>query len=78
VLGNSNIESTLRFIVNSVSVDSKVIGVIENGKDKWCYWNFPFYLTSILYEGTLLPSFHMIAQPEVNSLSDPIGGIAIV
>ena len=33
MLGNSNIESPLRFIVNSVSVNSKVIGVIENGKE---------------------------------------------
>ena len=31
----SNYETRLHFIVNSVSVDSnKVIGVIENGKDK--------------------------------------------
>jgi hypothetical protein len=38
---NSNYETRLRFIVNCVSVNSKVIGVIENGKDKWCYCNFP-------------------------------------
>jgi hypothetical protein len=30
-----------RFIVKSVAVYSKVIGVIENGKDKWCFWKFP-------------------------------------
>ena len=33
---SSNYETILHFIVNSVSVDSKVIGVIVNGKDKWC------------------------------------------
>jgi hypothetical protein len=30
-----------RFIVKSVLVYSKVIGVIENGKDKWCFCKFP-------------------------------------
>jgi hypothetical protein len=41
---NSNNENSLRFIVNSISVNSKAIRVIENGKDKWCYWNFPKYI----------------------------------
>ena len=31
MLGNSNIESALHFIVNSISVNSKLI-VFENGK----------------------------------------------
>jgi hypothetical protein len=34
---NSNYETRLCFIVNSISVTRKVTGVIENGKDKWCY-----------------------------------------
>jgi transcription elongation factor Elf1 len=38
---NSNYETTLCFIVNSVSVYSKVIDVFENGKDNWCLYNFP-------------------------------------
>ena len=38
---NSNYETRLRFIVNNTSVNSKVIGAIENGEDRWCSWDFP-------------------------------------
>jgi hypothetical protein len=39
VIGNDNFG--IRFIVKSVSVYSKVIDFIENGKDKWCFCKFP-------------------------------------
>jgi hypothetical protein len=38
---DSNYEARLCFIVSRVSANSEVIGVLENGKDKWCYCNFP-------------------------------------
>ena len=38
---NSNYETTLRFIVNSVSVNSKLNDFFEDGKDNWCFCNFP-------------------------------------
>ena len=38
---NSNYETTLRFIVNSVSVYGKLNNFFENGKDNWCFCNFP-------------------------------------
>jgi hypothetical protein len=41
---NSNYETLKRFIVKSVSVYSKVIDFIENGKDKWCFCKFPYIL----------------------------------
>ena len=40
VIGNDIFR--IRFIVKSVSVYSKVIDFIENGKDKWCFCKFPF------------------------------------
>ena len=39
---NSNYETTLCFIVNSVSVDGKLIDFFENGKDNRCFCNFPY------------------------------------
>ena len=41
---NSNYETTLRFIVNSVWVYSKLNDFFENGKDNWCFCNFPILL----------------------------------
>ena len=47
VIGNDNFG--IRFIVKSVSVYSKVIDFIENGKDKWCFCKFPIYILYMTY-----------------------------
>ena len=44
----SNYETTLHFIVNSVSVYSKLNDFFEIGKDNGCFCNFPLQQRSVL------------------------------